>query len=126
MSVNKAILVGNVGNDSEAKNVGENKIAMTTFNMATNESYKDKDGKRQERTEWHKIVTFGKLAETCATYVKKGKEVYVEGKIRSRTYKDKENVEHKVFEIVADNVRFLGSKKTSDSPPETAIDDLEM
>jgi len=106
-SVNKVILVGNLGRDPELKYT-PNGTAMANFTLATNEKWKDKEGKEQEATEWHRIVVFGKLAEICGEYLHKGRQIYLEGKIRSRTYKDREGVEKTVYEIRADNMVMLG------------------
>lgn len=109
MSVNKVILVGRLGKDPEVRftNTGS---AVANFSLATSEQWNDKEGKRQERTEWHNIVVWGKQAETCGQYLSKGREVYIEGSIRTSSYDDK-NTGQKRYktEIVAQNVRFLGS-----------------
>lgn len=108
MSVNKVILVGRLGKDPEVRftNTGS---AVANFSLATSEQWNDRDGKRQERTEWHNIVVWGKQAETCGQYLSKGREVYIEGSIRTSSYDDK-NTGQKRYktEIVAQNVRFLG------------------
>ena len=110
MSVNKVILVGNVGNDPELKkNEAIPTSTVVNFNIATNETHKDKGGNKVKKTEWHRIVAFGKLAETCGEYIKKGKQVYIEGRIQTRVYKDKEDKEQKVYEIIANEVKFIGS-----------------
>ncbi|MCI4397682.1 MAG: single-stranded DNA-binding protein [Acidobacteria bacterium] len=106
-SVNKVILVGNLGRDPELKYT-PNGTAMANFTVATNEKWKDKEGKEQEATEWHRVVAFGKLAEICGEYLHKGRQVYIEGKIRSRTYKDREGNEKTLFEIRADQMVMLG------------------
>ena len=106
-SVNKVILVGNLGRDPELKYT-PNGTAVANFTVATNEVWKDKDGQKQEHTEWHKIVVFGKMAETAGQFLAKGRQVYIEGSIRSRTYKDKEGADKSVFEIKADSLVLLG------------------
>ncbi len=106
-SVNKVILVGNLGRDPELKYMPSG-TAMANFTVATNEKWKDKEGKEQEATEWHRVVVFGKLAEICGEYLHKGRQVYIEGKIRSRTYKDREGTEKTVYEIRADSMIMLG------------------
>jgi len=126
MSINKVILVGNVGNDPEIKKSDKASTStVATFNVATHETRKDKNGDKIKRTEWHRIVTFGKLAELCGEYLKKGRQVYVEGQIRSRTYKDKEDKDQRIFEIIASDVKFMGSNapKQNDSPQQ-GNDDL--
>ena len=106
-SVNKVILVGNLGRDPELKYT-PNGTAVANFTLATNEKWKDREGKEVEATEWHRITVFGKLAEICGEYLHKGRQIYLEGKIRSRTYKDREGVEKTVYEIRADNMVMLG------------------
>lgn len=106
-SVNKVILVGNLGRDPELKYTPSG-TAVANFTLATNEKWKDREGKETEQTEWHRIVVFGKLAEICGEYLHKGKQVYLEGKIRSRTFKDREGVDKTVVEIRADNMVMLG------------------
>jgi single-strand DNA-binding protein len=107
MTVNKAILVGNLGRDPEVRFTPSGR-AVANFTLATTERWTDPDGNKKEHTEWHTIVVWGKQAETCGQYLSKGRQVYVEGKIRSREYEDKEGHKRKVTEVIADNVRFLG------------------
>lgn len=102
--VNKVIIVGNLGKDPEVKAVGQNTVA--NFSLATSESY-TKDGQKQEKTEWHKIVAWGKLAELAGQYLKKGRQVYVEGKLQTREY-EKDGQKRYSTEIVANNITFLG------------------
>jgi len=106
--INKAILVGNLGRDPEVRFTASGK-AVCNFSVATSEKWTDSDGQRQESTEWHNIVVWGKQGENCGQYLSKGRPVYVEGTIKSRTYTDKEGVERRVTEIVARDVKFLGS-----------------
>ena len=106
-SVNKVILLGNLGRDPELKYTPSGS-AVANFTIATNETWKDKDGQKQEHTEWHRIVVWGKLAEICGEYLHKGRQVYVEGSIRTRTYKDREGVEKSVTEIKADSMVMIG------------------
>lgn len=106
-SVNKVILLGNLGRDPELKYTPSG-AAVANFTIATNETWKDKDGQKQEHTEWHRIVVWGKLAEICGEYLHKGRQVYVEGSIRTRTYKDREGNEKSVTEIKADNMVMIG------------------
>lgn len=112
MTMNKAILIGNLGRDPETKEVGDQNV--THFNIATTERWKNKDGDSQERTEWHRIVVWGKLGDACAKYLSKGSKVYIEGKIQSRKYTNKDEEEKTVYEIIAQNVQFLDSKAKSD------------
>ncbi len=106
MSVNKAIIVGRLGRDPELR-FTSNGRAKATFGVATDSVWKDRDGQRQKQTEWHNIVVWGPQAETCAKYLTKGREVYIEGEIRTRTY-EKDGAKHYITEIVAQQVRFLG------------------
>lgn len=107
MGINKAILVGNLGKDPEFKYTpGGQPVA--TFSLATTERWADKNGQRQDRTEWHNIVAWGKLAELCNQYLKKGKSVYLEGRITTRSWDDKDGNKKFRTEIVAANIEFLG------------------
>ncbi len=109
MSVNKVILVGRLGRDPETRFTGGGQ-AVANFSVATDETYKDKNGERQKRTEWHKIVVWGKQAEIAQQYLKKGSLVFIEGRIQSREWQDKENQKRTSFEIVATNFRMLGGR----------------
>src|ERR1700719_1933878 len=109
MSVNKAILVGRLGRDPETRFTGAGQ-AVCNFSLATDETYKDRNGERQKRTEWHKIVVWGKQAEIAQQYLKKGSLIYLEGRIQSREWQDKEGQKRTSFEIVANGFRFLGSR----------------
>ena len=109
MSVNKVILVGRLGRDPETRYTGGGQ-AVANFSVATDESYKDKAGERQKRTEWHKIVVWGKQAEIAQQYLKKGSLVFIEGRIQSREWQDKEGQKRTSFEIVANNFRMLGGR----------------
>jgi single-strand DNA-binding protein len=112
MSVNKVILVGNLGRDPETRYTGSGQ-AVCNFSIATSETFKDRNGERQKRTEWHKIVVWGKLAEICQQYLKKGAQIFIEGKIQSREWQDKEGNKRTSFEIVARDMRMLGSRAES-------------
>jgi single-strand DNA-binding protein len=109
MSVNKVILVGRLGRDPETRYTGGGQ-AVANFSIATDETYKDKNGERQKRTEWHKIVVWGKQAEIAQQYLKKGSLIFIEGRIQSREWQDKEGQKRTSFEIVASNFRMLGSR----------------
>ncbi|MDH4468182.1 MAG: single-stranded DNA-binding protein [Bacteriovoracaceae bacterium] len=109
MSVNKVILVGRLGQDPELKNTPGG-AAVCQFSLATSENWMDKQGQKQEKTEWHRIVVWGKLAETCNQYLAKGRQAYVEGKLQTRSWDDKEGQKKYTTEIVANTVQFLGSK----------------
>jgi single-strand DNA-binding protein len=109
MSVNKVILVGRLGRDPETRYTGGGQ-AVANFSLATDESYKDRNGERQKRTEWHKIVVWGKQAEIAQQYLKKGSLIFIEGRIQSREWQDKEGQKRTSFEIVANNFRMLGGR----------------
>jgi single-strand DNA-binding protein len=109
MSVNKVILVGRLGRDPETRYTGGGQ-AVANFSVATDETYKDKNGERQKRTEWHKIVAWGKQAEIAQQYLKKGSLIFIEGRIQSREWQDKEGQKRTSFEIVASNFRMLGGR----------------
>ena len=109
MSVNKVILVGRLGRDPETRYTGSGQ-AVANFSVATDETYKDKAGERQKRTEWHKIVVWGKQAEIAQQYLKKGSLIFIEGRIQSREWQDKEGQKRTSFEIVATNFRMLGGR----------------
>lgn len=120
-SVNKVILLGNLGRDPEVRftNAGQ---AVANFSLATSESWKDKEGQRQEKTEWHRIVVWGKLAELCGQHLKKGRQVYLEGQLQTREWEDKDGSKRQTTEIVARDVTFLG--KRDDAPADTSGPDL--
>jgi single-strand DNA-binding protein len=105
--VNKAILVGHLGADPELRHT-PNGTAVATFRIATTERYNDRNGERQERTEWHRIVAWSKLAEICNNYLKKGKQVYIEGRIQTRQWEDQSGNTRYTTEIVANNMVMLG------------------
>jgi single-strand DNA-binding protein len=109
MSVNKAILVGRLGRDPETRYTSGGQ-AVCNFTMATDETYKDRSGERQKRTEWHRIVVWGKQAEIAQQYLRKGSLVFVEGRIQSRQWDDREGQKRTTVEIVASNFRMLGSR----------------
>jgi len=108
-SVNKVILIGNLGADPETRYLPSGD-AVTNIRMATTDTWKDKSGEKQEHTEWHRIAFFGKLAEIAGEYLKKGSPVYVEGRIRTRKWQDKEGQDRYSSEIVADRMQLLGSR----------------
>lgn len=116
--VNKVILVGNLGKDPEVRHL-ENGAAVANFPIATTESYKDKNGNRQEQTEWHNIVLWRGLADIAEKYLRKGSQVYIEGKLRSRSWEDKEGNTRYITEVIGDNLTMLGGKppaESNDSP----------
>jgi single-strand DNA-binding protein len=106
-SVNKVILIGNLGADPELKYTPSNR-PLCNLSVATNEVFKDKSGQRQERTEWHRVTVWGEQAETCSKYLGKGRSVYVEGKLQTRSWDDKDGKKRYSTDIVADRVVFLG------------------
>jgi single-strand DNA-binding protein len=114
--VNKVILVGNLGKDPEIRHL-DGGVAVANFTLATSEYYKDKSGNRIEQTEWHSVVVWRGLADVAEKYLKKGMTVYVEGKIRSRSWDDKEGVKHYKTEIVADALTILSKKENSQNNP---------
>ena len=124
--VNKVIVVGNLGQDPETRYIPSGS-AVTNLRIATNESWKDKQtGEQKDRTEWHSVAMFGRLAEIAAEYLRKGSQVYIEGKLRTRKWQDKDGNDRYTTEIIADEMQMLGNKassgapSTSDSPPTSA------
>ena len=111
-SVNKVILLGNLGRDPETRYTTGGD-AVTNLNIATSEQWKDKSGEKQERTEWHRVVLFGRQAEVAGEYLKKGRSVYIEGRLQTRKYTDKDGVEKYSTEIVGDRMQLLGSREGS-------------
>lgn len=109
-SLNKVQLIGNLGKDPEVRYTAAGQ-AVATFSIATNESWKDKEGNLQEKTEWHNIVAWQRLAEICGEYLKKGRKVYIEGRLQTRTYEDKEGVKRYVTEIVAQDMILLDPRQ---------------
>jgi single-strand DNA-binding protein len=109
-SVNKVILLGNLGRDPETRYTTGGD-AVTNLSIATSEQWKDKSGEKQERTEWHTVVLFGRQAEIAGEYLKKGRSVYIEGRLQTRKYTDKEGVEKYSTEIVADRMQLIGSAR---------------
>lgn len=110
MSLNKIQIIGNLGDDPKLSTVGENTVA--NFSVATNEKWKDKQGNPQERTEWHRVAVWGKLAELCGQYLHKGSQAYVEGKTQTRKYQAKDGTDRYSTDVVAHTVTFL------DPPPQ--------
>src|ERR1700704_2016654 len=114
-SVNKVILIGNLGRDPEVRYMPEGG-AVTNISIATTDTWKDKSGEKQERTEWHRVAFFGRLAEIAGEYLKKGSQVYVEGALRTRKWQDKEGQERYTTEIVANEMRMLGRREGGSEP----------
>lgn len=107
--VNKVILVGNLGKDPELRHTPSG-TAVCELRLATNEKWKDKQGNPQERTEWHQVVVWDKRAELCAQYLAKGRQAYVEGRLRTRSWEDKEGNKRYTTEVIAQDVQFLGGR----------------
>ena len=115
-SVNKVIIVGNLGKDPETRFMPDGK-AVCNFSVATTDKWTDKTtNEKKEATEWHRVSSFGRLAEICGEYLKKGSQVYVEGKLRTRKWQDKEGKERYTTEIVADRMQMLGSRGGGGEP----------
>jgi single-strand DNA-binding protein len=108
-SLNKVILIGNLGQDPEARFTPQG-TAVTNLSVATNESWKDQSGELQERTEWHKVVMYGRMAETASEYMKKGQMVYVEGRLHTREWEDQNQIKRRTTEIRCDNFTMLGKR----------------
>jgi single-strand DNA-binding protein len=108
MSVNKVILVGRLGQNPEVRYTPSGS-AVANFSVATNEAWTDKSGQKQERTEWHRVVVWGKLAELCNQYLQKGRQCYVEGRLQTREWTDKDGVKKYSTEVQAQTVQFLGA-----------------
>ncbi len=123
-SVNKVVLVGHLGADPESRFTPSG-VAVTTFNMATNESWKNSEGEYEDQTEWHRIVLFGKAAETANEYMKKGQLVYIEGRIRTRSWEDKDGMKRYTTEVLGGRFTMLGRKNENQSavPTDASGDD---
>ena len=134
MSVNKAILIGNLGRDPELRYTAA-QFPICSFSIATSDRRKDQNGTWNDITEWHNIVTLGKTAENCSKYLKKGRQVFIDGKIQTRKWKDKEGRDRYTTEIIANTVQFIGGRAEggsrqdfggeSDSPRAAAVGDFE-
>ena len=127
-SVNKVIVLGNLGKDPDLRHL-PNGDAVCNFSLATTESWKDKEGNKQDKTEWHNVVIFRKLAEIAGEYLKKGRPVYIEGRLQTRKWQDKEGKDRYTTEIVADQMQMLGSrdeaKEVAKTTALTNFDDME-
>ena len=113
-SVNRVILIGNLGKDPETRYL-PNGDAVANFTIATTETFKDKSGAKQEQTEWHRISLFGRTAEVAGEYLKKGSPVYIEGRIRTRKWQDKEGQDRYTTEIIGDRMQLLGSRSGAEN-----------
>ena len=118
--INKVILIGNLGADPEMRYTASG-TAVAKFRIATTEKFTDRQGNRQERTEWHRVTAWGKLAENCGQYLAKGKQVYIEGKIRSDTW-EQEGVKRYSYEIIADTMQMLGQGRGPEREPEAPFE----
>ena len=114
MSVNKAILIGRLGRDPEVRYM-PNGEAVCNFSIATSETWNDQHGQKQERTEWHAITLYRRMAEVAGQYLKKGSQVYIEGRIQSRKYTDKNGIERTAYEIIGNEMKMLGGKAEGSS-----------
>ena len=125
--VNKVILIGRLGSDPEVRYTPSG-VAVANFSIATSEEWKDKDsGEKKERTEWHRIVAWRRLGEICGEYLSKGRQVYIEGRIQTRDWEDKEGVKRYTTEIVANQMLMLGTRESADTvrPQSPSAADLQ-
>lgn len=130
-SVNKAILIGNLGKDPETRYMS-NGDAVTNITVATTDTWKDKNGEKQEKTEWHRVTFYRKLAEIADEYLKKGQSVYIEGRLETRKWDDKNGIERYTTEIIANEMKMLRSKNSGNSDrgnneekPSSGFDDMD-
>jgi single-strand DNA-binding protein len=130
-TLNKVMLIGRLGRDPEIR-YSTDGLAIANFSVATDESYKDRSGNRQTQTEWHRIVAFGKLAEICGEYLMKGRQVYIEGRLKTRSWTDKNGDKKYTTEIIANNMFILDAKsdystkaspETDEIPSDSSVDD---
>jgi single-strand DNA-binding protein len=128
MGINKVILIGNVGKDPEVRHL-DSGVAVASFPLATSETYKNKENQKVTNTEWHNIVVWRGLADVAEKYVKKGNPLYIEGKIRTRSWDDKDGIKRYTTEIVADNMQMLGTKQSNEesasAPENISTEDIE-
>ena len=120
--VNKVILIGNLGKDPELRYLPSGQ-AVTKFSLATGSKWKDKEGQWQDRTDWHNIVAFGKTAEICNEYLKKGSQVYIEGRIQTRSYDDRDGNKKWITEIIAQSMQMLGRKGEAEEETPEAVEE---
>ena len=123
-SLNKVLLIGHLGADPESRFTTSGS-AVTNFNLATNESWRSTEGDTKEKTEWHRVVLFGKMAETAAEYMKKGQLVFVEGRLQTRSWEDKDKVKRYTTEILCDTFTMLG-RKNEDGGTSTSQKDTDQ
>ncbi len=126
--VNKVIIVGRLGTDPEVKTISSGNT-VARLSVATSENWTDRDGQRQERTEWHRVVVWGKLAELCGKYLSKGRQVYLEGRLQTRSWEDQQGQKRYTTEIVANNLQFLGGSSQAGAGhfggPSSGEDDVQ-
>jgi len=119
--LNKVMLIGNLGKDPETRYTADGTL-IVNFSVATTENYKDKQGNKQQKTEWHSIVAFGKLAEICAKYLVKGSKTYLEGKLSTKAWEDKDGVKRSTTQVILSDMKMLDGKKAEkqgqDAPQE--------
>ncbi|HUJ75933.1 MAG TPA: single-stranded DNA-binding protein, partial [bacterium] len=122
MTLNKAMLIGRLGKDPEIRytKAGD---AVANFTLATDDTWRDKQGNKQERTEWHTIVAWGRLADFVQNYLKKGRQIYVEGRLQTRDWTDQQNVKHYRTEVVANTIRFVGPNPEGGGGPPRGMED---
>ncbi|MBI0180626.1 MULTISPECIES: single-stranded DNA-binding protein [Snodgrassella] len=123
MSVNKVILVGRLGRDPETRYMPSGD-AITNFSIATDEQWRDRNGERQTRTEWHNITLFGKLGEIASQYLRKGSQVFIEGRIQSRKYTGKDGIERTAYDIIGNEMKMLGSRNDGASGSGNSYDQM--
>lgn len=116
MAINKVILIGNLGKDPEIRHSPTGQ-AVCNLSIATSESWTDKNGQKQEKTEWHRVVVFSKLAELCGQYLTKGRQAYIEGKLQTRSWQDKDGQTRYTTEVVAQSIQFLGGNAGKSANP---------
>ena len=121
--LNKVTLIGHLGKDPITRYM-QNGDAVCNFSIATSESWKDAQGNKQTRTEWHAVTLYRKLAEIAAQYLKKGSLIYLEGKIQSRKYTDKQGIERTAYEIIGDELKMLGGRDNQPAPEQQPFDDV--
>jgi single-strand DNA-binding protein len=121
--INKVIIVGRLGKDPEVRQIGEGN-SVCKLALATSENWMDKNGTKQEKTEWHNVVVWGKLAEICGKYLAKGRQVYIEGRLQTRSWEDQQGQKRYTTEIVANTVEFLGGNSGSEKSSSNASSDF--
>ena len=121
--MNKSMIIGNLGNDPEIQYTNNSGDPVTTLSVATTERWKDGDGNKQEQTDWHRVVAWGRLAEVCGEHLTKGERVYIEGKLRTRKWEDQDGNSRYTTEIIARELEMLGGSKSTDNLPPRGVSD---